>query len=168
MVAATFPNPHNPWEGGILTTLSDEYSNLDMHGHGAKICAMTMIPSWALPFQPWTSGLDYKLLCAKMSRMAGHLAVVRDRDTGMVYPDPKDGRCRIKYEVSKFDKAGALECLLGMCRVMRVMGAEEIWLAKNDVAPFIRSKRSEESDEDDGDEGDDGINDPAFQAFLTD
>ncbi|KAL8709281.1 MAG: hypothetical protein Q9225_007477, partial [Loekoesia sp. 1 TL-2023] len=156
-VFATFPQKINPWEGGILTALCDEFSNLDSHGHGAKVNAMTMIPSLALPFQPWTSGLDFKILASKLPRMCGHLAVVRDRDTGRVYPDPVDGRCRISYSPSAFDKRNALECLLGMCKIMYVMGAEEMWLTKSDVRPFDRKEGVDEEV---------GVNEEGFQEWL--
>ncbi|KAI4129580.1 MAG: hypothetical protein LQ338_002154 [Usnochroma carphineum] len=158
-VFATFPRRINPWEGGILTTVCDEFSNLDARGHGAKVNAMTMLPSWLLPFQPWRSGLDFKILASKVPRMCGHLAVVRDRDTGRVYPDPVDGRCRIAYTPSAFDSRNALECLLGICKIMYVMGAEEIWLTKSDVRPFSR-------DPDADADGEEGVNEPSFQAWL--
>lgn len=158
LVAATFPHAHNPWEGGILTAVCDEFSNLDSHGHGAKVCAMTMLPSMVLPFQPWRSGLDFKILASKLPRMCGHLAIVRDRDSGRVYPDPVDGRCRIAYTPSLFDRRNALECVLGMCKIMYVMGAVEIWLAKADVLPFERKADVCEEEE--------GVNEPSFQEWL--
>ncbi|KAL9596783.1 MAG: hypothetical protein Q9179_004494 [Wetmoreana sp. 5 TL-2023] len=139
LVSATFAKEIRPWEGGILTTLCDEFSNQDTHGHGAKICAMTAIPSWILPFQPWTGGLEYKLLASKLSRMCSHCCVVRDKDTGRVYPDPVDGRVRIAYNPSAFDRRSALEAVLGMCKIMYVMGAEEIWLAQGESwTPSLR------------------------------
>ncbi|KAL8934757.1 MAG: hypothetical protein Q9216_005749 [Gyalolechia sp. 2 TL-2023] len=164
-VFATLPNARNPWEGPILTTLCDEFSNLDTHGHGAKIEAMTMLPSWALPFQPWRSALDFKLQAARFSRQCGHLAVVRDRDSGRVYPDPVDGRCRIAYTPSKFDRENALECVVGMCSIMYVMGAEEIWVTRGDAKPYVRSTVAfnEEEEANDG-----GVNDPAFQNWIRD
>lgn len=161
-VSATFPQPINPWEGGILTTLCEEFSNLDGQGHGAKICAMTMIPSLVLPFQPWSGGLEFKLMASKLSRMCSHCAVVRDRDTGRVYPDPVDGRVRIAYTPSAFDKRSALECVLGMCKIMYVEGAEEIWLAQSDVPMFVRGDPDDSLPSD----AEDGINDPAFQSWL--
>ncbi|KAL8686041.1 MAG: hypothetical protein Q9218_007388, partial [Villophora microphyllina] len=165
LVNATFPYEINPWEGAILTTLCEEFSNLDSHGHGAKICAMTMIPSWVLPSQPWHGGLEFKLLASKLSRMCSHCAVVRDRDTGRVYPDPVDGRVRIAYTPSAFDRRNALECVLGMCKIMFVMGAEEIWLTQSDVPIFVRDALS---NPDPDAENEQGINDPAFQHWLQD
>ncbi|KAL8628457.1 hypothetical protein Q9189_005867, partial [Teloschistes chrysophthalmus] len=168
VVSATFPQVINPWEGGILTTLCEEFTNLDGHGHGAKICAMTMIPSLVLPFQPWTGGLEFKLLASKLSRMCSHCAVVRDRDTGRVYPDPVDpGRVRIAYTPSAFDKKNALECVLGMCKIMYVEGAEEIWLAQSDVPAFVRNPSpSSPSSSPPENPHEEGINSPAFQSWL--
>ncbi|KAL8966566.1 MAG: hypothetical protein Q9183_003313, partial [Haloplaca sp. 2 TL-2023] len=159
LVSATFPQEIRPWEGGILTTLSEEFSNQDLRGHGSKICAMTMIPSWVLPFQPWSTGLDFKIMASKLSHMASHCAVVRDRDSGRVYPDPVDGRVRIAYTPSAFDRKNALECVLGMCKIMHVMGALEIWPAQSDIPVFTRDLDSDP-------ENVLGINEPKFQSWL--
>ncbi|KAL8906835.1 MAG: hypothetical protein Q9171_006115 [Xanthocarpia ochracea] len=158
LVAGVFPQEIRPWEGGILTTICEEFSNQDSHGHGAKINAMTMIPSWVLPFLPWTGGLDFKLLAPKLSRMCAHCCVVRDRDTGQVYPDPADGRCKIKYSPSAFDKRHALECILGMCKILYVMGAEEIIVTQAGVPLFTRKPDTAEGL---------GVNEPSFQAWLA-
>ncbi|KAL8668490.1 MAG: hypothetical protein Q9168_006883 [Polycauliona sp. 1 TL-2023] len=158
-VAGVFPQEIRPWEGGILTSVCEEFSNQDNQGHGAKIEAMTMIPSLMLPFMPWTGGLEFKVSASKMSRMCAHISVVRDRDSGQVYPDPVDGRCKIKYTPSVFDKGHALQSILGMCKIMYVMGAEEIIVAQAGVPTFTRNPESKESV---------GINDASFQAWLAD
>ncbi|KAI4113159.1 MAG: hypothetical protein LQ341_007825 [Variospora aurantia] len=117
-----------------------------------------MLPSWYLPFRPWRSGLEFKILASEMPRACGHLAVVRDRDTGRIYPDPVDGRCRIAHTPSLFDRRNALEAVLGMCKMLYVTGAENIWLSKSDVMPFVRERDATNAEE--------GINDPAFQSWL--
>lgn len=162
VVGATFPDasPVNSWEGGILTTLVDEYQNLDGHGHGVKLECMTMLPSWFFPFQPWDGGLEYKLHCAKFSQMVGHIALVRDRDPGRVYADPVDGKCRIAYTPSAFDKKHAMEGVLALARILYVQGAKEIFTVRAGMPHF---NRSDDSARNDGD----GINDPAFQSWLA-
>lgn len=162
LMGAIFPNdpPINPWEGGILTTLVDEFQNLDGHGHGAKLECMTMLPSWFLPFQPWAGGLEHKLLCSKFAHMTGHISLVRERDPGRVYPDPVDGKVRIAYTPSAFDKKHALEGALALAKILYVQGAKEIFTVTAGMAPFIRS-------DDAAEDADDGINDPDFQAWLA-
>lgn len=167
LVGATYPQAINPWEGPILTNVVDEFQNLDGQGHGVKLEAMTMLPSWFLPLFPWTSGLDYKMFCAKFPHMSGHLALVRDRDTGRVYPDPVDGRCRVAYTPSEFDKAHSLEGLLACARIAYVSGAKEIFVGHASQAPFVREPEPERADEEDESGEKEGINEVRFKAWLA-
>lgn len=144
MVGATYPSPTKPWEGAILTTVVTEFEDLDGHGHGVKLEAMTMLPSWFLPFLPWTSGLDYKMLCAKLPYMSGHLALARDRDTGRVYPDPVNGKCRISYHPSAFDKGNLVSGLLASARIAYANNADTIFMARSGQ-PFVRRSSLPES-----------------------
>ena len=163
LLSAIYPDqpPINPWEGAILTTVVDEFQNLDGHGHGAKLECMTMMPSWVLPFQTWGGALDWKMLCSKLPHMTSHIVLVRDRETGRVYPDPVDGKCRIAYTPSAFDKRHAMEGLLALARIAYVQGAKEIFTTTVGFPPFIRS--DEAALKDNGD----GINDPTFQSWLA-
>ena len=166
LVTATYPDrqePINPWEGGILTYLVDEFQNQDQKGHGAKLEAMTMLPGWVLSFQTWKGGLEFKEMCSKLPYMSSHLVLVRDRDTGYVFPDPVDGRCRIVYTPSAFDKKHAMEGLIGAAKIAYVNGATEIFTCHAGLPTFTRSSPSTDPE---GDLGL-GINDPAFQSWLT-
>ena len=166
LVTATYPDreqPINPWEGGILTYLVDEFQNQDQKGHGAKLEAMTMIPGWVLSFQTWKGGLGFKEMCSKLPYMSSHLVLVRDRDTGHVFPDPVDGRCRIAYTPSAFDKKHAMEGLIGAAKIAYVNGATEIFTCHAGLPTFTRSSPSTDAKDDLGL----GINDPAFQSWLA-
>ena len=158
LIAATFPEEIRPWEGGILTTVCDEFQNLDGHGHGAKIEAMTMIPGWILPLLRWKGGLDYKLTCAKTNYMTGHISLVRDRDSGRVYPDPVDGRLRMAYTPSVFDSRHALEGVIAAAKIAYVSGATEIIISAAGILPFVRNENQPDAGE--------GVNDAKFQAWL--
>jgi choline dehydrogenase-like flavoprotein len=177
VVGAVYPERTNPWEGGILTAVVDEFQNLDSHGHGAKIEAMTMIPSWFLPFTPWVSGLDSKLFAAKMAYTGCHVILVRDRDTGRVYPDAVDGKCRVEYTPSAFDKRHALEGVIASAKMAYVQGAKEIFVTNSRLPTFVREDHdppdpsADDDDDDDDDENDrdndEGTNNPKFQAWLS-
>ena len=163
LVCATYPDEErfNPWEGGILTQVVDEFQNLDGHGHGVKLECMTMLPGWVLAFQIWRGGLDYKTLCTKMPWMTCHIPLARDRDTGRVYPDPVDGSPRIAYTTSNFDKKNILEGLIASSQIAYVEGAKEITLCHAGIPAFIRSESSTAEDDSQG------INDAAFQTWLS-
>lgn len=96
-----------------------------------------MLPSWFLPFLPWASGLDYKMLCAKFPYMSGHIALARDRDTGRVYADPVNGKCRISYHPSAFDKGSLVSGIVASARIAYANNADTIFIAKF-PQPFVR------------------------------
>ncbi|KAF2087050.1 long-chain fatty alcohol dehydrogenase [Saccharata proteae CBS 121410] len=163
LLGAVYPSRVNPWEGGILTAVVNEFENLDGHGHGAKLEAVNMIPSAWLAFPPWSGGLDYKLFVPRMKHMTGYISLARDRDHGRVYPDPVDGRCRVQYSVSRFDARHILEGMIGLAKLQYVAGASEIVAMVPGVPSFVRSPSS--ALESAGNSGD-GINDPRFRAWL--
>ena len=163
LVCATYPDKErfNPWEGGILTQVVDEFQNLDGYGHGVKIECMTMLPGWVLPFQVWRGGLEFKAHCTKMPWMSCHIPIARDRDSGRIYPDPVDGNPRIAYTTSNFDKKNILEGLVAAAEIAYVEGAKEIFLCHSGLPAFVRSDSSAARKDDEG------INDAAFQAWLS-
>lgn len=85
-----------------------------------------------------------------------YISLSRDKDTGEVYPDPVDGRCRIKYTPSAFDRKNMLEGLIGAAKIAYVSGAKEIRISSRAIPPFIRSEESVEE----------GVNNAAFQAWI--
>ena len=160
LVAATFPDETvNPWEGGILTAAVTALENLDGHGHGVKLEAMTMMPAMILPFMPWTSAVQWKDFAAKFKNMVGFISLARDRDTGRVYPDKEDGRCHIVYNPSPFDRKHILEGCIALAKICYVTGAREIFTCFPGAPTFTRE---------DGTEGMPklGVNDPKFQDWL--
>lgn len=166
MVGAIYTERTNPWEGGILTVAVDEFQNLDSRGHGVKIEAMTMIPSWFLPMKPWSSGLESKLFAAKMPYAGCHLILVRDRDTGRVYPDPLDGKLRVDYTPSAFDKRHAVEGVIASAKMAYVQGAKEIFVAHSGLPAFTRQDPSLiDRTAENGD--DEGTNEASFQAWIS-
>ncbi|KAL2073563.1 hypothetical protein VTL71DRAFT_10889 [Oculimacula yallundae] len=138
IVAAVYPEETRPWEGGILTSVVGSLENLDTHGHGAKLEATVMMPSWCLTFLNWENGLDYKLQALKYHHMNSFISIVRDRDTGRVYKDADSGAARIAYTPSAFDRAHAMEGVMALGRIQYTMGASEIHVCIAGTPPFIR------------------------------
>ena len=150
-----------PWEGGILTAVCSEYENLDGHGHGPKIEAMTMLPGWNAPFLPWPGdGLDMKTLMARFKNMTGYISLTRDRDAGQVWPEKLTGKARVNYTVSKFDQRHIMEGMIAIAKMLYVEGAREILTVVPGATPFIRDNVSEPAS------AKEGINNPRFQAWL--
>ncbi|KAH6983894.1 hypothetical protein EDB80DRAFT_824305 [Ilyonectria destructans] len=165
MVGALYDEETRPWEGPILSSVCSEFEDLDGRGHGVKLETISTIPwSW-LTWLPWAGGQQFKQLAAKMDHMAGFISVPRDRDTGRVYPDPVDGRCRVQYHPSNFDKQSILEGLAALARISYESGAREIFTIVPGMDTYLR-RDDAESMEASGATADE-ITDPAFEHWIT-
>lgn len=138
----------------------NELEDQDGKGHGVKIECVTMLPPAFLPAFPWRDGLDYKKFVAKLPHMGGFIMLTRDRDSGRVYPDPVDGRCRVDYSVSPYDRNHMVEALAASAKIAYISGAKEFHTSCRGLPPFIRPA---EADADDAE----GTNNAALQSWLA-
>lgn len=142
--------------------MCDELQNLDGQGHGAKLECLVMLPAFALPLLPGC-GLDFKKRALKFKQMNGFISLVRDKDSGRVYPD-RSGVPRIAYTPSATDRAHCLEGAIALAKICYVTGAEEIYVT-NGTKPYVRSQQ--ETGQVNGKADHDlGINHPKFQRWL--
>lgn len=120
-----------------------------------------MLPNLFLTTMPWKDGLQFKMFASKFRNMTSFIPLTKERDPGRVYPDPKDGRPRVDYTVSPFDRRHILEGLIASAKIAYVSGAKEFHTSYQDMRPFIRSATSK------GDGADDeGVNNPELQAWI--
>lgn len=179
-MTACFKEDVRPWEGGILTTVVNSFEDLDGKGHGVKLEATCMVPCYASQFLNWDSGVDFKLLAMKFRHMNSYISIVRDRDTGSVYPDPDTGVPRVVYTPSAFDRHHAMVGNIALAKILYLQGALEIHVSLPGFRPFIRDPADESlysssanakskpvvDDELLSSVKDAGIADPRFQAWL--
>jgi choline dehydrogenase-like flavoprotein len=163
MAAAVFDEDIRPWEGACLTTVVNQFEDLDGQGHGTKIEACSMMPSVFLATLPWKDGFQYKMFVSKFRHMTSFITLTRERDAGRVYPDPVDGRLRVDYRVSPFDRNHIVEGLIGCAKIAYLSGAKEFHTTYGDMPPFIRSDAVEGNDPEADDEG---VNNAALQAWI--
>lgn len=164
-VGATYDEEVRPWEGGILTAVINEFENLDGKGHGPKLEAVTMLPSIWLTPNAWNNAVDYKVdFAPQMKNMVGHFALQRDITEGEVYPDPKDGSCRFRYNCVRTDREHIMEGIIGCAKLNYVCGAKEIFVTMPGVPRFTRAPKDASQALDTCDT--EGINDPAFNQWL--
>lgn len=157
---AIFDEETRPWEGSALTTVVNEFEDLDGNGHGVKIEAVSMMPSVFIPVFPWRGGLEYKLWAANMRRSTSFITLTKERDPGRVYPDPVDGRCRVDYTVSAFDRKHIVEAMIASAKIAYISGAKEFHTTYRDLAPFIRPETSHP-------DAPEGTNDEALQSWIA-
>ncbi|UKZ54968.1 hypothetical protein TrVGV298_008783 [Trichoderma virens] len=133
-----------PWEGGIITSWSGEFENLDGKGHGTKLEPLCMVPYMAFAMQHWTGGLDTKLTTMKYRHLSSFISLARDRDSGRVFVDPETGGPRIEYTTSDFDRENNLEGIIGLAKIAYVGGATEIRAHYPGVPPFLPNAAEQE------------------------
>lgn len=157
---AVFEDEVRPWEGSALTTVVNEFEDMDGKGHGVKVEAVAMMPSVFISVFPWRDGLDYKLWAAGMSHSTSFITLTKDRDGGRVYPDPVDGRARIDYTVSPFDRKHIVEGLIASAKIAYISGAKEFHTTYRDLPPFVRPDPTST-------DAPEGTNDAALQNWIT-
>ncbi|ROW04836.1 hypothetical protein VMCG_04808 [Cytospora schulzeri] len=135
-----FKEDIRPWEGAIITAVVNSFENLDGKGHGVKLECLTMMPCFPSQFLNWSDGVDWKLQALKYRHMNSFISLVRDRDTGYVYPDPTTGQPRVVYTPSAFDRRHAMIGLIALAKILYVQGALEIHAALPGMRPFIRDE----------------------------
>ncbi|OQO05775.1 hypothetical protein B0A48_09869 [Cryoendolithus antarcticus] len=165
-VAAVWDEAIRPWEGSILTSVVNEFENLDGECYGAKLEATTMLPSLLLAGFPWQSGLDSKEFAAKMKRMTGYISLSRDRYGGRIYADSKDGRIRVAYTPSKHDKKAILEGVVHLAEIAYVEGAREIHTSIPTVPAFVRPSSTLDFSITVSSNASPSVNDPTFRSWL--
>ncbi|KAF4991407.1 hypothetical protein FDECE_14049 [Fusarium decemcellulare] len=167
-VSAVWKEEVLPWEGGIITSYSPEFDNLDGSGYGAKLEPTCMVPYAMLPVMPWNGGLESKLQMMKYRHMNGWISLTRDRDGGRVYPDPTTGRPRIDYTPSDYDRSHTLQGVEALAKICYVTGASEIRPLLPGVESFLRTgdPSAEHTLDSHGPVTDPETSDPAFAAWL--
>lgn len=159
-LCAVYDEDVRPWEGGILTSVVNDFENINSSGHGVKLEATAMIPGLFLGLFPWKSGLEWKTFCAKMRRMTGYISLARDVGEGKIYVDPKDNsRLRLDYGVDKRDRKHIAMGLMALAKTQFIEGAREIHTSVPGVPAFVREGEPQSDTE--------GLNDPAFNTWLA-
>ena len=124
---------------------------------------------------PWSSGIDYKMLMARYSRVSTFMAITRDRDTGRVFADPATRTPRIDYTISDHDRDHAIEGLAATVKMLYISGATEIQphihglerftVDRQAAASFLR--RMEEDEKEEEVVRDPEFADPKLAAYLS-
>ena len=69
-----------PWEGAIMTAISNVQENWDGSHHGVKIEVINAFPGGqAASFTPWTGSAEHKKLMAQYGNSMTLISIARDR-----------------------------------------------------------------------------------------
>lgn len=93
-----------------------------------------------MQFLNWDNALDWKLRALKYRHMNSYVSIVRDRDSGSVYPDPESGQPRMCYTPSAFDRKHVMIGNIAMSKILYLQGALEIHVSLPGFRPFVRNE----------------------------
>ncbi|KAI0144733.1 GMC oxidoreductase [Pestalotiopsis sp. NC0098] len=139
IICAYWKEDANPWEGCAISSVVTTFEDLDNEGNGTKLEGLCMVPSIVIPQMKWRSGIDFKMSALRYRNMNAFFSMPRDKETGHIYTDSTSGRPRIVYTPGPFDRANALEGVIGLLKICFTEGAEEIRPSIKGINPFVRS-----------------------------
>lgn len=135
VVSGYYDFPINPWQGGVLTMVSNGAEIVDPEGWGCKIEVIASSPSLHAAFSPFSSAEQHKADMLRYNHCFELIIITRDRDAGEVFVDA-DGVARINYTISKHDQKSLQEGVLRACDIHMMAGASKIGTVQQGVAMF--------------------------------
>ncbi|PWY98614.1 long-chain fatty alcohol dehydrogenase [Testicularia cyperi] len=133
--------PIKPWEGGLLTMVSNAAELVDKDGWGCKIEVVASSPSTHAALANFSSAKEHKARMLRYSYSYSMVIICRDRDDGKVVLDDK-GQARMEYTISSFDQKSLVQGMLRGCDAHLMAGAEEIATAQATVPVFSATSLS--------------------------
>ena len=114
-----------PWTGILQTRYSDQFANLDGHGHGFKFETAPVHPLFPSAFIGWQDGASFKRDVLGLGHINVAGILLRDRDHGRVVIR-KDGSPVWKYRISKFDQGHVRIAVRRAAEMLAESGAKEV------------------------------------------
>lgn len=127
--------PIKPWEGGLLTMVSNASELVDAEGWGAKIEVIASSPGIHAGTSAFPAAVEHKSRMLRYSHSFTLIVITRDRDSGKVFLD-KDGNPRMDYSISSHDQKSMLHGILRACDIHMMAGASEIYTSQGTVPAF--------------------------------
>ncbi|PWN48320.1 long-chain fatty alcohol dehydrogenase [Violaceomyces palustris] len=127
--------PINPWEGGLLTMVSNAAEMFNAEGWGAKIEVIASSPAIHAAYNSFDDAVSHKARMLRYSHSFTMVVICRDRDAGRVFVDD-EGKARMEYVISKFDQRSLLHGILKATDCHMMAGACEIATPQVGVAPY--------------------------------
>jgi choline dehydrogenase-like flavoprotein len=120
-----FDEAVEPWTGILQTRYSDQFANLDGHGHGFRFETAPIHPLFPSAFIGWEDGASFKRDVLRLGHVNVAGILLRDRDHGRVVTR-RDGSPIWKYSISKFDQSHVRVGVRRAAEMLAESGAREV------------------------------------------
>ncbi|CEH15334.1 related to long chain fatty alcohol oxidase [Ceraceosorus bombacis] len=135
VVTGWYDFPIKPWEGSLLTMVSNAAELVDAEGWGCKIEVIASSPSIQAAFSTFQSPEAHKTAMLNYAHSFNLIIITRDRDPGNVFVD-SEGKARMNYTISKHDQASMVQGILRACDIHMMAGAKSIATVQHGVPIF--------------------------------
>lgn len=127
----------NPWEGAIMTALSNVHENRDGSHYGVKIEVMMSFPGGAAAsFNPWRGSKEHKKTLLQYNHTFTLLPICRDRGSGYIFLD-RNQSPRIEYTPSSYDCESVLRGVIASAEIHLAAGAKRIALTITGIDDYV-------------------------------
>ncbi|WP_430647811.1 GMC family oxidoreductase N-terminal domain-containing protein [Agromyces sp. GXS1127] len=125
-VWAEFDEEVRPWEGGMQTRYSSEFSDMDGTGYGSVFETAAANPALSVAFLSWRGATAQLDRMRRLAHMGSVGVITRDQDSGEVRVG-KDGEPSLHYALSGRDAARVARGVGGAARVLEAAGATSMF-----------------------------------------
>ncbi|KAI9032768.1 hypothetical protein CLU79DRAFT_830604 [Phycomyces nitens] len=147
----------NPFEGSLMTAVSNGLENLDGEHYGTKLEVPHHTTDMYIFGIPWQGGKEHKERMLRFRQSSSIIALVRDKDSVGSVEYSKDGKVIVNYKLSDQDRKSIVKAEERAAMILVAAGAREIHAAYFSMKPFIFEK--DEPTE---------VNNPRFLQWIED
>ena len=143
LVAGIYDTPQEQWRGPGMAGAMDEFAEFN-EGYGYLIEGVQHLPALFATVVPWHSGEQYKEMAKKYHYRSDFLVLLKDRGSGSVTID-ENGEAVHWYPFDdELDRSNFRHALTTCIRMHDVAGAEEIFVAGQQIPVWKRGDDIEE------------------------
>jgi choline dehydrogenase-like flavoprotein len=139
LVSGVYDEPQDPWFGPAMAGIMNEFAETDQ-GFGYIVECVQHLPGLFTTVVPWLDGAQHKDLTRKYRYRADWVFIVKDRGAGSVTLDER-GQSTFWYPFTdELDRRHFREAAATSIRMHEAAGAQQIFLAGQPFAPWIRGE----------------------------
>ncbi|KAJ3295201.1 hypothetical protein HDU79_009641 [Rhizoclosmatium sp. JEL0117] len=130
----------NPFEGGIMTSISDIVTDREGTGYGARIEVPSMHPGVFAAIGPYRGAAAFKKMMLQYKNRVSLMALCRDYDsTARVYQDAQ-GYTHIDFSLGSFDSVSLEKAIVAKMKILLAAGATEVDAGLPGLEPLVFSE----------------------------
>jgi choline dehydrogenase-like flavoprotein len=129
-VAGFYDQKINPWYGPMMSVIVQEFARLD-DNWGFRLECPPIHPGLAASALSWEDAASFKSDMLRLSQLAVHICLVRDRFGGRVTVGRQSGEPVLHYRLHAYDRQHLVRAMQESVRAHHTMAADEIGVLHN-------------------------------------